>query len=154
MNYAIIRNEKYKRGNLKGIYRHNERKNTNYSNKNIDSERTPLNYHIKKPTFSYEKEFEKVKSEYNLKGQIKEVSNIVCEYIITSSKDFFDDIGEAETKRKRDEMESYVLRVNLIELRAEGCEYFKCTMETKQTTKQCVLGNLYGPRLSPPLAFL
>ena len=88
MNYAIIRNEKYKRGNLKGIYRHNERKNTNYSNKNIDSERTPLNYHIKKPSFSYEKEFERVKSEYNLKGQIKEVSNIVCEYIITSSKDF------------------------------------------------------------------
>lgn len=99
MNYAIIRNEKYKRGNLKGIYRHNERKNTNYSNKNIDSERTHLNYHIKQPTFSYEKEFERVKSEYNLKGQIKEVSNIVCEYIITSSKDFFDDIGEAETKR-------------------------------------------------------
>ena len=99
MNYAIIRNEKYKRGNLKGIYRHNERKNTNYSNKNIDSERTHLNYHIKRPSFSYEKEFERVKSEYNLKGQIKEVSNIVCEYIITSSKDFFDDIGETETKR-------------------------------------------------------
>ncbi len=26
MSYAIIRNEKYKRDNLKGIYRHNERK--------------------------------------------------------------------------------------------------------------------------------
>ena len=33
MNYAIIRNEKYKWENLKGIYRHNERKNKNYSPK-------------------------------------------------------------------------------------------------------------------------
>ena len=99
MGYAIIRNQKYKRGNLKGIFRHNERKNTNYSNKNIDRERTPLNFHIKQPTFSYEKEFEEIKSKYNLKGQIKEVSNIVCEYIITSSKEFFEDIGELETKR-------------------------------------------------------
>ena len=28
MSYAIIRNIKYKRENLKGIYRHNERKTT------------------------------------------------------------------------------------------------------------------------------
>lgn len=27
MSYAIIRNTKYKRENLKGIFRHNERKN-------------------------------------------------------------------------------------------------------------------------------
>ena len=32
MSFAIIRNTKYKRENLKGIYRHNERKNKNYSN--------------------------------------------------------------------------------------------------------------------------
>ena len=37
MSFAIIRNTKYKRENLKGIYRHNERKNKNYSNKNIDT---------------------------------------------------------------------------------------------------------------------
>ena len=30
MSYAIIRNEKYKRENLKGIFRHNERRNKNY----------------------------------------------------------------------------------------------------------------------------
>ena len=38
MSYAIIRNAKYKRENLKGIYRHNERKNKNYSNKNVNEE--------------------------------------------------------------------------------------------------------------------
>ncbi len=99
MSYAIIRNEKYKRANLKGIYRHNERKNTNYSNKNIDKSRSHLNYHLKEPMNSYEKEFERIKKEYDLKGQIKEVSNIICECIITSDKAFFEEIGDEETKR-------------------------------------------------------
>ena len=45
-----------------------------------------------------EKKNGKIK-EYNLKGQIKTVSNIACEYIITSDKEFFETIGEEETKR-------------------------------------------------------
>ncbi len=99
MSYAIIRNAKYKRENLKGIYRHNERKNKNYSNKNINEELSYFNYSLKGCTHSYEKEFDLLKEKYNLKGQIKTVSNIACEYIITSDKDFFDNIGEKETKR-------------------------------------------------------
>jgi len=99
MSFAIIRNTKYKRENLKGIYRHNERKNKNYSNDNIDKERSYLNYSIKSPKYRYDKEFDRLKEEYNLKGQIKVVSNIACEYIITSDKQFFDEIGEEETKR-------------------------------------------------------
>ena len=99
MSYAIIRNTKYKRENLKGIFRHNERKNKNYSNDNIDKEKSYLNYSIKSPQYSYEKEFDRIKEEYNLKGQIKTVSNIDCEYIITSDHDFFERIGEEETKR-------------------------------------------------------
>ena len=99
MSYAIIRNTKYKRENLKGIYRHNERKNKNYSNANIDKEKSYLNYAIKSPQYSYEKEFERIRRKYDLKGQIKTVSNIACEYIITSDKEFFERIGEEETRR-------------------------------------------------------
>ena len=99
MSYAIIRNAKYKRENLKGIFRHNERRNKNYSNKNIDIEKSYLNYSLKSPQYSYEKEFDIIRKKYNLKGQIKTVSNIACEYIITSDKEFFDTIGENETKR-------------------------------------------------------
>ena len=99
MSYAIIRNEKYKRENLKGIYRHNERRNKNYSNKNINQELSYLNYSLKDCKHSYEKEFELIREKYNLKGQIKTVSNIVCEYIITSDKEFFNSIGSEETKR-------------------------------------------------------
>ena len=99
MSYAIIRNTKYKRENLKGIYRHNERRNKNYSNKNINTELSHLNYSLKDCKHSYEKEFDLIKEEYNLKGQIKTVSNIVCEYVITSDKEYFNSIGIDETKR-------------------------------------------------------
>ena len=108
MSYAIIRNTKYKRENLKGIYRHNERRNKNYSNANIDKEKSYLNYSIKSPQYSYEKEFDKIKEKYNLKGQIKTVSNIACEYIITSDKEFFERIGEIETKRYFDTAYKFV----------------------------------------------
>ena len=99
MSFAIIRNTKYKKENLKGIYRHNERRNKNYSNDNIDKEKTYLNYSLKSPKYRYDKEFDMMKEKYNLKGQIKTVSNIACEYIITSDKQFFEEIGEEETKR-------------------------------------------------------
>ena len=99
MSYAIIRNTKYKRENLKGVFRHNERRNKNYSNENIDKEKSYLNYSLKSPQYSYEKEFDRIKAKYNLKGQIKTVSNIACEYIITSDHDYFEGIGEEETKR-------------------------------------------------------
>lgn len=99
MSFAIIRNTKYKRENLKGIYRHNERRNKNYSNDNIDKEKLYLNYSLKSPKYRYDKEFDIMKEKYDLKGQIKAVSNIACEYIITSDKQFFEEIGEEETKR-------------------------------------------------------
>ena len=39
-----------------------------------------------------------MKQQYDLKGQIKKNSNVACEYIITSDKEFFETIGEDETR--------------------------------------------------------
>ena len=86
-------------GQLALIYRHNERKNTNYSNKDINKQNSIKNYSIKSINTSYQKAFKILKEQYNLKGQIKKVSNVMCELIITSDKYFFDLIGENETKR-------------------------------------------------------
>lgn len=86
-------------GQLGLIYRHNERKNTNYSNKDINKQNSIKNYSIKSINTSYQKAFKILKEQYNLKGQIKKVSNVMCELIITSDKYFFDLIGENETKR-------------------------------------------------------
>lgn len=99
MSYAIIRNKNYKMGQLPYIYRHNERKNTNYSNKEINKNSSIRNYSLKTINTSYQKAFNLIKEKYKLKGQIKKVSNVMCELIITSDKDFFENIGEQETKR-------------------------------------------------------
>ena len=86
-------------GQLPYIYRHNERKNTNYSNKDINKSNSIKNYSLKTINTSYQKAFNLLKEKYKLKGQIKKVSNVMCELIITSDKDFFEKIGEQETKR-------------------------------------------------------
>ena len=99
MSYAIIRNTNYKMKNLAGIYRHNERKNTNYSNKNINKEFSHLNYSIKAPYSTYNKIFQDIREKYELKGMLKKVSNVMCELIITSDKEYFESIGIEETKR-------------------------------------------------------
>lgn len=99
MSYAIIRNKNYKMGQLPYIYRHNERKNTNYSNKEINKNNSIKNYSLKSINTSYQKAFNLIKEKYKLKGQIKKVSNVMCELIITSDKDFFETIGEQETNR-------------------------------------------------------
>ena len=93
MSYAIIRNTRYKMKNLAGIYRHDERKNTNYSNKNINKQNSILNYSIKAPYSTYEKVFKDIKEKYSLQGMIKSVSNVMCELIVTLDEEFFKSIG-------------------------------------------------------------
>lgn len=99
MSYAIIRNEKLTRAQAMGAYKHNERKTKYHSNKNIDSSKTELNYYLKKNELSYIKEFDRIKEKYDLKGQIRNNSNIMCEMVFTSDQKFFDGIGYEESKR-------------------------------------------------------
>ena len=108
MSYAIVRNEKLTRDKAKGRYVHNERKTRGHTNKDIDPERTHLNYYFKKNELSYIKEFDKLKKEKDLKGHIKGNSIIMCEMIFTSDKDFFDNIGEQETKRYFEESYKFI----------------------------------------------
>lgn len=108
MSYAIIRNEKLTRVQAMGAYKHNERKTKNHSNKNIDSSKTELNYYLKKNELSYIKEFDKIKEKYDLKGQIRSNSNIMCEMVFTSDQKFFDKIGYEESKRYFEESYKFI----------------------------------------------
>ena len=108
MSYAIIRNEKLTRAQAMGAYKHNERKTRNHSNKNIDSTKTELNYYLKKNKLSYIKEFDKIKEKYDLKGQIRSNSNIMCEMVFTSDQKFFDKIGYEESKRYFEESYKFI----------------------------------------------
>lgn len=108
MSYAIVRNEKLTRDKAKGRYVHNERKTRGHTNKDIDPERTHLNYYFKKNELSYIKEFDKLRKENDLKGHIKSNSIILCEMLFASDKEFFDDIGKQETKRYFEESYKFV----------------------------------------------
>lgn len=108
MSYAIIRNEKLTRTEAKGSYLHNERRTRGHTNKDIDSEKTHLNYYLKKNELSYIKEFDRLKKENDLQGHIRSNSIIMCEMIFTSDKDFFDTIGMEETKRYFEESYKFI----------------------------------------------
>ena len=60
--------------------------------------RTHLNYYIKKNNYTYTKEFDKLRKEQNLAGHLRKNSIIMCQMIFTSDQEFFDRIGEQETK--------------------------------------------------------
>lgn len=99
MSYAIIRNANNKKDNLAGLYKHNERKNTNYSNKDINKTNSIKNYSTKQCNTTYLKALNQLISKDNLKCRITSYTNLACEFIITSDKEFFEEIGEKETKR-------------------------------------------------------
>ena len=108
MSYAIIRNEKLTRTEAKGSYVHNERRTRGHTNKDIDSEKTHLNYYLKKNELSYIKEFDRLKKENHLQGHIRSNSIIMCEMLFTSDKEFFDKIGEKEIKRYFEESYNFI----------------------------------------------
>ena len=99
MNYAIIRNAKYTFNQINVIFRHNERKNTNYTNKDINASMKKVNYSLKECNVPYSKRVNRLRNEYNLKGKIKNTSNVACEYIITASPEVFEGLAENEIKR-------------------------------------------------------
>ena len=108
MSYAIIRNEKLTRAESYGAYVHNDRKAKNHSNKDIDSTRTHLNFYCKENETTYIKEFDRMKKEYDLKGNLRKNSIIMCQMMITSDNEFFDKIGLEETKRYFKESYNFV----------------------------------------------
>ena len=70
--------------------------------------RTHLNYYIKKNNYTYTKEFDKLRKEQNLAGHLRENSIIMCQMIFTSDQEFFNRIGEQETKRYFDECYKFI----------------------------------------------
>ena len=108
MSYAIVRNEKLTRAEANGKATHNDRKAKNHKNKDIDPTRTHLNYYLKKNTESYLKEFDRLRKDRNLEGRLRENSIIMCQMIFTSDQEFFNRIGEQETKRYFDECHKFI----------------------------------------------
>lgn len=93
--------EKYKRGDIVGIERENEREENYKSTRNpqIDKSKTCLNYH----TMPYEKKYlsfidERIK-ELAPKRKIKDDTVLITSFILGSDKEFFDGISPEAQKR-------------------------------------------------------
>jgi len=104
LSYAIIRNENHKMNAVPLLERHNERLNKNYSNKDIDLSCSSENYHLKHiHAATYQQEFERIRIRQQLKGNLrlqgKKQSTVMCEFVITSDKEFFDRLGTDRTKQ-------------------------------------------------------
>ncbi len=93
--------EKYKRGDIVGIERENERDENYKSTRNpqIDKTKTRLNYH----TMPYEKKYlsfidERIK-QLSLRRKIKDDAVLITSFILGSDKEFFDRITAEQQKQ-------------------------------------------------------
>lgn len=93
--------EKYKRGDIVGIERENERDENYKSTRNpqIDKSKTYLNYH----TMPYEKRYlsfidERIK-QLSLRRKIKDDAVLITSFVLGSDKEFFDRITAEQQKQ-------------------------------------------------------
>lgn len=136
MSYAIFRTQKIKSTVLGKCQRHNQRENKNYSNKDIDFNRTNLNYdlHNKQNIVYIDEINKKIKERYTGKKAIRKDAVLNVECLITSDPDFFKSIGSAETKRFFEESYEFVKA----EFRNENILYANVHMD--ETTPHMHLG--------------
>ena len=100
MAYAVARMQKIKVGNLTGIENHNRRKTKNHSNKDIDVERSHLNYDLVGNSATYHKNIMGYISENKAsKRAIRKDAVVVNEWLVTSSAAFFEGMEDDEIKR-------------------------------------------------------
>ncbi|MGO0093337.1 MobV family relaxase [Streptococcus suis] len=101
MSYIVARMQKMKAENLGGAYKHNERIFKNHSNEDIDVSRSHLNYELsnRDPNLSYEKQIKSYVNEQKFSRRAIRKDAVLCdEWLITSDKEFFGKLSEAETR--------------------------------------------------------
>lgn len=97
MSMIVARMEKMKSGNLVGIGNHNQRKTKNHSNKEIDKTRSHLNYDLLNRTENYKTDIENfINENKSTQRAVRKDAVLINEWIITSDKDFFDNLTESE----------------------------------------------------------
>ena len=93
----VARMQKMKAGNLVGIGNHNQRKTENHSNKEIDPSRSHLNYDLVNRTTNYKRDIEQfIEDNKSTTRAIRKDAVLVNEWIISSDRDFFEDLSERE----------------------------------------------------------
>ncbi|MDN6147178.1 MAG: plasmid recombination protein [Tetragenococcus koreensis] len=99
MSMIVARMQKMKAGNLVGIGNHNQRKSENHANKEIDVSKAHLNYDLVNRTENYKRDIEQfIEENKSTTRAVRKDAVLVNEWIISSDRDFFDDLSERETE--------------------------------------------------------
>lgn len=97
--YSIIRMQKFKNADLQGIQKHNQRQAKNSRNKEIDPERTKLNYDlVNQEKIKYESAV-KSKIAERVKRKTRDNSVVLCEFLISASPEYMQQLSPEEQKR-------------------------------------------------------
>jgi len=109
VSYMVARMQKMKADNLVGIGNHNQRKTENHSNKDIDVERSHLNYDlVEGRTENYKTDIQEFIDENKSTSRaVRKDAVLVNEWIISSDKPFFEDKDDKETERFFREAKNY-----------------------------------------------
>lgn len=105
----VARMQKMKADNLVGIGNHNQRKTQNHSNKDIDVERSHLNYDlVEGRTENYKTDIQTFIDEKKAGTRAtRKDAVLVNEWIISSDKTFFEDKDDKEIERFFEETKNY-----------------------------------------------
>lgn len=108
MSFAVARMQKVKSGNLVGVGNHNQRNTDNHSNKDIDVERSQLNYDLVNRTENYKQDIEQfINDNKSSSRAVRKDAVLINEWIITSDNPFFKDKDDKEIKDFFDTAKSY-----------------------------------------------
>ncbi|MPQ44993.1 MobV family relaxase [Clostridium tarantellae] len=98
MGYCVCRFQKYTRGNVFGLQKHNQRENKNYANKDINSHMTKNNFdlvNLKK--VNYLKTIDRIIEENRKSTRaVRKDAIVYVESIVTSDREFFKSLSEQE----------------------------------------------------------
>lgn len=101
MSYLVFHLSKYKSSNIVGLQRHNQRENRNYSNKDIDTTMSDLNFDlVNSQNISFTNKVKDIiDSKRTTKKAIRKDAVTYCECIISSDNDFFRNLDIKEQQR-------------------------------------------------------
>lgn len=105
----VARMQKMKAGNLGGIGNHNQRKTDNHSNKDIDIERSHLNYDlVQGRTENYKTDIQEFIDENKSTSRaVRKDAVLVNEWIISSDEAFFEGKDDKEIERFFEQAKDY-----------------------------------------------
>ena len=99
MSFVVARMQKMKAGNLVGMGNHNQRLTGNHSNKEIDTERSYLNYDLVNRTDNYKTDIQQfINDNKSSSRTVRKDAVLINEWIITSDNQFFKDKDDKEIK--------------------------------------------------------